>query len=502
MRLVPLVLKERIIEPEGERPKNGNFTPAVYEVLSCENKTRPYLTGAVLLAVDVGAVGVAFAAAVALRYSFGSGLNFSTYWELSPLLLLFSIFYAGAKLYSGTMFPPPEELRRLTYATSAVFLTLAVFALLTQTGMRYSRGVFFLAWGLALVAVPLARAAIRALYVSRPWWGRGVLILGAGYTCAHLVRTLQENPQLGLKPIALLDDDPVKQKRELHGVPVVGACALAPKLARRLRLSYAAVAMPGVSRARLVELLGQHGWPFRRTLLIPDLFGFSSLWVTSRDLGGILGLELREQLLLPIPMLVKRTLDLVLALVGGLFILPLLGLIALAIKLDSRGPVFYRSERMGRDGHRFVALKFRSMRGDGEALLRELLQRDPEKRKEYEQYHKLTSDPRVTPVGRLLRAWSLDELPQLWNVLKGDMSLVGPRAYLERERPDMGEKSNLILKVRPGITGLWQVSGRNERTFGERVDMDVYYARNWSVWLDFWILARTATAVLQGKGAY
>jgi Undecaprenyl-phosphate galactose phosphotransferase WbaP len=240
---------------------------------------------------------------------------------------------------------------------------------------------------------------------------------------------------------------------------------------------------------------------FSHVLLIPDLFGFASLGVPARDLAGVLGIEVRQQLLLSGPRIAKRFIDLLLTSIGGLFVLPVLLVLGILVKLDSPGPVFYRQDRLGRDGTRFRAIKFRTMHGDGEKRLAEVLAKSARMRSEYEQFHKLTRDPRVTRIGRILRKYSLDELPQLFNVLGGDMSLVGPRPYLEREIPDMNHQETIILRALPGITGYWQVSERNATTFEERLKMDVHYVRNWSPWLDIWLLARTFSVVIGGTGS-
>jgi Undecaprenyl-phosphate galactose phosphotransferase WbaP len=284
-------------------------------------------------------------------------------------------------------------------------------------------------------------------------------------------------------------------------VPVVGDLALAPVLAKRLGIRYAIVAMPGVASERLTALVEQVSGVFSHLLVIPDLFGLATLGVPAREVDGILGLEVRQQLLLPGPRFAKRAMDLALTVVGGAFVLPVLALLALLVRLDSRGPVFYPQDRLGKDGTRFRALKFRTMHGDGEQRLRAVLASDPRRAAEYAEYHKLSDDPRVTRVGRLLRKYSLDELPQLWNVLRGEMSLVGPRPYLEREIPAMNRQSHVILRAMPGMTGLWQVGDRNATTFDARVTTDVHYVRNWSPWLDVWVLARTFGVVLGGTGS-
>jgi lipopolysaccharide/colanic/teichoic acid biosynthesis glycosyltransferase len=169
--------------------------------------------------------------------------------------------------------------------------------------------------------------------------------------------------------------------------------------------------------------------------------------------------------------------------------------------LDSKGGVLYRQKRLGADGVRFAALKFRTMHTDGDRRLKDFLALNPAARVEWEEFHKLTNDPRVTRVGRFLRRYSLDELPQIFNVILGDMSLVGPRPYLESEIPDMDQKESIILRVKPGITGIWQVTWRNESTFDQRVQLDVEYVRSWSPWIDLYVLARTVPVVLGGTGS-
>jgi lipopolysaccharide/colanic/teichoic acid biosynthesis glycosyltransferase len=287
---------------------------------------------------------------------------------------------------------------------------------------------------------------------------------------------------------------------EVEGVPLVGDLSLAPILAKRLRIAYAIVAMPGVESEKLLRLTERAGGAFSHLLIIPDLFGFSSIGVPAKDVGGVLGIEVRQQLLLPGPRFAKRVIDIILTSIGGVFVLPFLLLIALIIKLDSRGPVLYWQTRLGRDGRHFKAAKFRSMHGDGEARLRAVLDNDPKLKLEYEEFHKLQNDPRVTRFGRIVRKYSLDEFPQLWNVLRGEMSLVGPRPYLEREIKDMEQKEGVILRAMPGMTGMWQVSDRNSTGFSERLRMDVHYVRNWSPWLDIWVLANTVSVVIRGTG--
>jgi len=425
------------------------------------------------------------------------------YAGLWPLLFFFPLAYAILGLYPGMGLHPAEEIRLTTYATTAVYVVLATATFLFRVGpvgAIYSRGVFLLAWGLGLILMNISRPLARRIFSPKSWWGDPVVILGAGETGRLIVRTLLSHPGLGLRPTALLDDDAAKWG-SYESVPILGGIDRAVEIAEA-GVRHAILAMPGVPRARLLEILDKDVDRFPHLMLTPDLFGFSTLWIRPRDMGGILGLEMRQSLLLPGSRVEKRLLDLVLTCLGGLLLLPFMVLIALIIKLDSRGPVFYHQARLGRGGRVFGAIKFRTMAEEGETRLHEILAASPELQAEYEIYHKLHDDPRLTRFGRILRRFSLDEFPQFINVLKGEMSLVGPRAYLPRELSQMNRREDTILKVVPGITGIWQISGRNQTTFQDRLRLDEYYIRNWSIWLDLYVLSRTVEVVLRGRGAY
>ena len=227
-----------------------------------------------------------------------------------------------------------------------------------------------------------------------------------------------------------------------------------------------------------------------------------TLWCDARDCAGLQATEVRNRLLQSFPRFVKRTVDLTLTIAGGILILPVFAGIALAIKLTCRGPIFFGQTRIGQKGRNFTAWKFRTMRADAADVLEHYLEAHPELRAEWERDHKLKNDPRVTTIGRVLRKTSLDELPQLWNVIRGEMSLVGPRPIVEAEIDKYGEIYRQYLLVRPGITGMWQVSGRNNTSYQERIELDRYYVQNWSPWLDFHLLIRTARIVFNRSGAY
>jgi Undecaprenyl-phosphate galactose phosphotransferase WbaP len=462
---------------------------------------KPFLSLLLMIAADLFILGLAAVTAFVIRIGIPSLHTQKIYLQLWPGILIFILFYALVGLYTGVVLHPADELRKIVYSTTLVYITIAAATFLFKGGERYSRSIFLLAWLFTLILIPLGRSLLRSIICRYTWWGRPVIILGAGITGELVAKTLQQNPQFGLRPVVCLDDDPQKWGT-LNGIPVAGGLENIPAVVKEVKGAYAILAMPGLPRQRLTELIEQYGHLFSHLLLIPDLFGFSSLWVTAKEVGGILGLELRQELLLPGSRLAKRVIDLVLVALTATPTLIITALAALLIKIDSRGPVFYRQARMGQDRRSFSVIKFRTMYSDSEQRLKRLLETDAGLRAEYEKYHKLRNDPRITRVGMLLRRTSLDELPQVWNVLKGEMSFVGPRAYMPQEQGHMQGKDRTILRVLPGITGMWQVSGRNRLSFSERLDMDVYYVRNWSIWIDLYLLARTAAVVITGEGAF
>jgi Undecaprenyl-phosphate galactose phosphotransferase WbaP len=274
------------------------------------------------------------------------------------------------------------------------------------------------------------------------------------------------------------------------------------KLAKSRGIDTVVFAMPRTRREQVAKLVDLSSTSFQHVMVILNLAGVTTSAVVARDLAGTLAVDMKHNLLNPWSQRAKRALDLFGAVLGSLLISPLLLLIAILIKLDSPGPVFYGHWRVGAADSAFRCWKFRTMHKDAESMLEQHLRQYPHLRIEWERDLKLREDPRVTRVGGILRKTSLDELPQLWNVLIGEMSLIGPRPIVRDEVEKYGEVYELYKRVRPGISGLWQVSGRNNVGYAEQVALDSYYVRNWSVWLDLIILARTPGAVLLRRGAY
>ncbi len=414
------------------------------------------------------------------------------------ILLLPAINYQIG-LYPGYLLGPVERLRRRVLATLAVFGGLVAWDSIVARGVL-SRGVLLATFLFALVLPPLAESAMRALLVKRERWGMPIVILGAGDTGRALVKTLLQQPQLGLNPVALLDNRPDSWNRTVDHVPVIGPLGLAPDFEQRA--GAAIVALADIGKEDAGTVLQELNFP--RVIVIPDLAGVASLWVTARDLGGSLGFEIKKNLMLRRNHALKMTMDRAIALPLFLASLPVMLLAAIWIKLSSSGPAFYHQQREGFGGRALVVWKLRTMRVDGDSLLEDWFRIHPDERKYWNEHFKLRRDPRVLPViGRFLRCTSVDELPQLWSVLKGEMSLVGPRPLADYHAEHFSrEFRTLRTGVLPGLTGLWQVSARSDGGLTVLEALDTYYIRNWSPWMDLYIAARTVAAVVRGRGAY
>lgn len=329
------------------------------------------------------------------------------------------------------------------------------------------------------------------------------MILGAGETGRRIIRNLVTHHVLGYRPVVCLDDDPEKHG-ECEGVPVVGDLRDAADVASEFRIDYAVIAMPGMPSAKLTSHLRTWSTIFPNIVIIPDLFGIASLWIETRDLGGVLGLEIRHNLLKPVNRWIKRAVDIAVSALGLMAIAPFVPVAILWIRIASPGRAFFVQEREGEKGKLIHIFKFRTMYPDAEQMLEHHLAANPEARAEWDQFCKLKDDPRVIPgIGRLLRKTSLDEIPQLWNILRGDMSLVGPRPFpAYHNRRFDPEFRALRTQVSPGLTGMWQVSARSDGDLGVQESLDSYYIRNWSLWLDLYLLIRTLRVVFSGQGAY
>lgn len=424
------------------------------------------------------------------------------YVENLCYLLPWTLAFAREGLYTRRL-AFWEEARRIVWACTVGAMFAALLSFATRSSREVSRLVIAQTWLATLLVVPLARYGLKRLLTAVGLWQRPILILGAGDTGMRACNHLRMSPETGFHPVAFVDDDPGKIGTTVMGLPVRGPLARTPEVVRAHDARELLLTMPRLPRERLQALILACEGQVESIRLVPDFVGVGSTAVEAEEIDGLLLLHTRWNLARPSNIALKRGFDLVAAAVVAILTLPLLALVALLIRLESDGPALFVQERLGRGGRTFRVFKFRTMYEDAEARLQAHIRACPEAREEWAVHLKLRSDdPRITRVGRVLRTLSIDELPQVFNVLAGKMSLVGPRPYLEREIPRMGAVAQTILKAPPGITGLWQTSGRSDLSFEQRLRLDEYYVRNWSLWMDLIVLVKTVAAVLSRRGAY
>lgn len=462
---------------------------------------NPFATGSLYLFFDMlGLIGASLIAHVFWSFLTPGVQRLDHLW---PALILFGAVFWLQDLYPGVGITPVEELRRLVMGTSSVYLVLIAGIFLTKEAVNYSRGVVVLAGLLSVVLLPFARAQTCRTFSSRSWWGAPVIVLGAAKTARLVIQQLKGRKAIGFKPIACFDDDPSKLG-ECEGIPVLGPISNALELGRSLHIRYAILATPGISRQKNLLLLEQLSAVFPHVVLIPDLFGVSTLFVSARDLGGVLGLELHYNLLIPFNRWIKRAMDLIIAGCALILSAPVVFLSALILKILSPGRAFYYQEREGFGNLTIKIPKLRTMYPNADQILADYLRHNAAAQEEWDRHCKLKNDPRIIPgIGTFLRRASLDELPQLWSVLKGEMSLVGPRPFPSYHTNKFTPEFRAIRrKVIPGLTGLWQTIARSQADLNLQRQLDTYYIQNWSIWMDLYILSRTLRAVLSRNGAY
>lgn len=465
-----------------------------------------------LALVDAVMIWVSFFLSYYLRYEVeflrpvdeANNAPFEPFAPYATIFMLWSLLtYSGAGLYEDIRDRSfvKEFLVILNGATNAAVVVMALSFLLQP--LVFSRLMIVQATIIAILLLAAVRLLIRmvrdALY-RRGIWVERVLVIGAGETGRHVIRTIVARRNLGYQLVGFVDDDP--QHGDLGRVPLVGKISDARQIIKDEKVDVVIITLPWQRQREITQLI-QEGE--RRNLIVravPDLFQLNMSQVQMETLGGIPLLGLRREVEFGRTKLaIKRVVDVAATIILLPLVLPIMAIAALAIRLDSPGPILFTQERSGLDGQPFKIYKFRSMIDNAEKLQEEVINPTlaaPEGRKG----ELKNSDPRITRVGRFIRRTSIDELPQFFNVLRGDMSLVGPRPAMPSEVELYQAWHRQRLRVRPGITGLWQVSGRSDVPFEEKCLLDIYYIENWTLGLDLQILAQTAPQVLFGRGAY
>jgi len=390
-------------------------------------------------------------------------------------------------------------------ATLFMGVTLATLILLGLLFLYrefwFSRLVIVNAWWINLLLLGSVRVAsfeLQRISRVKGWGTKNTLILGAGEMGQVLALKIAQDKSLGYKAVGFLDDDPLKLGKTYHGIPVLGEISRTREMVKKQKIAEVIIASSKIPARRILDIITEcerFGIEFK---IVPGILELIASRLDVDELGGVPLLTVSEIQLQGFNAAVKRGADMIFSLIGILLLSPLLILFSILVKLTSTGPVFFIQERVGLDEKIFPMFKFRSMIKNADKLFPQLAPLS-----EVDGYlFKMKDDPRITPLGRFMRRWSIDELPQLFNVFLGYMSLVGPRPPLPREVKKYSNWHRKRLRVRPGITGPWQVSGRSLLPFEDMVRLDIYYIENWSLWLDLKIILRTIPVVLFGRGAY
>ncbi len=481
-------------------------------VIRAIHRVRPAAEVLTVFLVDIAAIFVVFRIAVIIRLrlltlfytGFPPGLSFrglaDIWWVFAVWVFLF--YYEGLYTKRFSFWDEIRALWKVSFlSTVGVFTVLSVGKLSDVM----SHTIVVVMGVISFLLLPLIRIITKKVLRRFGLLKRRVLILGAGETGRLIVRALKKEPNYGYEILGFLDDDPEKCGLRIDGIKVHKGVDRASEYIKGCNIEDLFIAMPGAGKERLQGLINSLQHKVQRILFVPDIFGIA---VTGTNLQHFFheeafAFEMKNNLSNPINIFIKRCFDIgVSVLLLPVLLVPMV-VIAALIRLDSKGQAIFSQKRVGKKGATFNCYKFRTMYEDAEERLTGVLDGDPDARREWDERWKLNNDPRVTRIGKFLRSTSLDELPQIFNVLKGEMSLVGPRPVTQDEIDfhyrDMAE---LCFCVLPGITGLWQVSGRSNTSYDYRISLDSWYVRNWNLWLDVVILLKTVRIVIKREGAY
>lgn len=436
---------------------------------------KKYMLNPIIIIVDILVLIGIFYITLATRI----GINteyIPVFKELSLSSFSFVIFIVFALMYNEKIYSLRydfwQETKKIFRSlVIAYFIVLAMLAL-AKISMDYSRLFITMYFLLAIIIMPITKRYTKKLIYKYSFFKKRVLIVGDEEQVEIFKKEYKDNWYLGMKCDDKNYDTVVISSKN------ISLETMALEIEKYLNTKSSVYIIPYVTNINFVN---------------SNIMEYSNIRFNT--------IQIENKLLIKGNLWIKYSFDFVAMLILTPIFLVLHALIALAIKVDSKGPIFFKQHRLGRDDNDFLCYKYRTMHENSESLLQEYLKNNPSELEYYQKYHKYKNDPRITKVGKFLRESSLDELAQIINIMKGEMSFVGPRPYMLNESDKLGSKQHMILKVHPGITGLWQVSGRNDLTFKERNDLEVWYIKNWSLWYDFVILIKTIKVVLLKIGA-
>jgi len=409
------------------------------------------------------------------------------FYSMYYLLAVFILIFSYEKLYTyNRRYDFFEEFVFITRGLFMSVVLIAVIIYLSRSFEKFTRSIPLLMMLIGMVVVPLFRYLLRRLLIATGLFTRCAVVLGKKEETEAVLPVLRRLESRGWKILRVLEpDDDENNENEAD------------------RAETLIIVPHGVDNPTLNRLINTWENRVKEIKIVSDSSYLKTIGVEAEYIDELLVLRMANNLLSPTGGFLKRLFDLLVSISAAVVMTPLFLLIALLIKLDSAGPVLFVQERFGKGGKKFRFIKFRSMYHNSDRILEDYLKQNPQLQEQWDRYKKLkTHDPRVTRIGRILRRFSLDEAPQIINVVKGDMSIVGPRPYLIREKEEIEKSAAIIFRVKSGLTGLWQIKGRNELSFQARMKLDEFYVRNWSFMLDLTIILKTFGVVIRGKGAY
>ena len=460
-------------------------------------RTSSFVSGLTIMIFDAAVlllcIGIGFFFVNLANKSFIRFRPFIDYYIYIPAIL--AAFYA-ADLYPGIMNSPADDVKRLSICTFFGFCGIALSIFVEDAEDKVAiAAALIVAVPFATILLPGMREAVRRFFGLFKFWGLPAVVYCSGKSGDLLVQRFLKNSYLGYRPALIVNDSP-KADGDFMGVPVLPPSDELFEAIKKRKIKVAALCG---YKSDVLEIKKF----FRYTIVVSEQLNSTMSGAPHlRDIAGIVAFSSTNYLTKIQSHVAKRAFDIAIILFSLPLTLPVCLLTALFVKLTSPGPILYGHKRVGRNGKEFKCWKFRSMYINADQQLEKILKENPEMRKQWEKDRKLENDPRVTPFGKFIRKTSLDELPQLLNIFVGQMSFVGPRPVMQDELERYGKKADYILSVLPGLSGMWQTSGRSDTAYEDRVTLDAYYIQNWSIWLDIWILIKTVWVVLCGKGAY
>ncbi len=475
------------------------------------NGTSSFLSGTMIMLTDSAmllfSIGLGFFLVNLFAPTAINLRSFVLYSYYFPLIL---VVYYVAGLYPGIMVNPADEVKKIALSSALCFIGICMSVMFQDSGNVISTALsqkiikdssaaaiiisFILAIPFSTILIPGFREVARNVFGRFRWWGVPAVVYCTGTSGDTVIERLVTRKALGYKPAVIINSSATECS--MHGeIPVFPDTSEILETIKSL----------GIKVAIMCDYEGNQrpiATYYRYTISCSKNQDSLSSSLHLRDMGGILAFSATHELTRGYNLFFKRLLDLWLLLISSPFVIPVMLLLSICVKISSPGPVFYGHKRVGKNGREIKCWKFRSMYVNSQEMLEKILATDEKRAAEWKKDRKFLDDPRVTKFGKFLRKTSLDELPQFFNILLNQMSFIGPRPVTGDEIEQYYGDAEFILSVTPGLSGMWQISGRSDTGYEERINLDTYYIQNWSVWLDIWIMIKTVWVVIYGKGAY